>query len=358
MNKILVAEDDKDIRENIEDILYCAEYDVVSVKNGRDALNILETVTPDLIISDIRMNELTGLELLEEISKSTSVHIPFLLLTALSSREDIRIGMDMGADDYITKPFTPAELLNSVERRLTKIAKDRVYNERIKSNIMKYIPHELRTPLTPILGYTNMLLDDFESYSQDEIQDMILTIKKSALRLNSRVEKYILFSESFFEKDLHHVQQDVISKYDIEEGKVMKLLQNYGELNGRRKDISVVLEPCSVNILERYFRTIIKELIENASKFSDSGSEIKIVGKKKSPYYEVVINDFGLGMSKHEIRNINAFEQFNREQLQQVGNGLGLVMIKSILNLINGKLRIESKKGEFTKVFISIPIAV
>ncbi len=356
MNKILIVEDETDIRENIEDILYCADYDVLPAKNGREALNILDSVTPDLIISDIRMPEFTGLELLNELSKSVTSHIPFLLLTALSSREDIRLGMDLGADDYITKPFTSEELLNSVKRRIAKVEKNRTHINRIKSNIMKYIPHELRTPLTPMLGYTRMLLDDFESFSKDEILDMILTIKKSGLRLSTRIEKFILFSELLQEKETTGKQNYKDFIYRLEPNTIANLLQDDDELNGRKDDLSIILESCTIYIWKLYFNSIIKELIENACKFSDPGSEIKLEGVKKGTFYEITITDFGIGMTEHEIRNITAFEQFNRAQLQQVGNGLGLVMIKLILESINGKFKIESKKGKFTKVTVSLHV--
>ena len=356
MSSILIVEDETDIRENIEDILITSDYSVLAAKNGREALNILDSVTPDLIISDIRMPEVTGLELLKQLSKSTLTNIPFLLLTALSSREDIRYGMDMGADDYITKPFTPDELLNSVSQRIRKAEKYNAHFERLKSNIMKYIPHELRTPLTPILGYSRMLLDDINSFSNDEILDMILTIKKSGLRLGSRVEKFILLSELLSEENFNNKQNDEDFRYSIGSNEIWKLLQDDEELNGRRKDLIVNFEPSILNIWENYIESIIKELIENASKFSDKGSKIKVQGCKDNRFYEITITDFGIGMTQDEIRSINIFEQFDREKMQQVGNGLGLVIIKLIVESIKGKFKIESNKGEFTKVSVSLPI--
>ncbi len=355
MNKILIVEDEKDIRENIEDILICADYDVLSAKNGKEALKIIDSSIPDLIISDIRMPELTGLELLDMISRNIPVNIPFLLLTVLSSHEDIRLGMDLGADDYITKPFTSEELLNSVKSRLNKAIKNRTHIERLKTNIMKYIPHELRTPLTPLLGYSRILLEGIDSYSNDEILEMILTIKKSGLRLRNRIEKFILFSELLlFEEDYKNEQKNKKFKYYIESNQVMNLLQD--DLNERKKDLIIVFEPCRLFIWKLYIESIIKELIENARKFSDKGSKIKLEGRKKLRFYEIAVTDFGIGMTRDEIRNIAAFEQFNREQFQQVGNGLGLAIVKLILGSINGTFKIESNKGEFTKVSVSFPI--
>lgn len=360
MNKILIVEDETDIRENIEDILTCADYNVLSAKNGKEALDILDSITPDVIISDIRMPELTGFELLKEISENNHYgQIPFLLLTALSNREDIRYGMDLGADDYILKPFTPEELLNSVNRRITKAEKNKKQLERLKSNIIKYIPHELRTPLTPILGYSRMLLEDIKSFTEQEIIEMILTIKKSGLRLSKRIENFIMLSELFStENNTYNTEGNKYLRYNITTNEILKFLQDDEELNGRKKDLIVNIEPSTIIILDFHFKFIIRELIENASKFSNIGSKIRVEGRKNNNYYEIAVTDSGIGMTKNEIRNITAFEQHKREKLQQIGNGLGLVIVKFLLQSIDGIFSISSEKGKFTKVIISIPFAL
>jgi len=360
MNQVLIVEDEKDIRENIEDILICADYNVLAAQNGKEALNILDSITPDVIVSDVRMPELTGFELLKEISDNRNYgQIPFLLLTALSDRENIRYGMDLGADDYLLKPFTPEELLNSINRRISKAEKNKKQLERLKSNIMKYIPHELRTPLTPILGYSRMLLEDLNSFTDKEIIEMILTIKKSGLRLSKRVERFIMLSELFStEYNTYNTESNENLRYNITTNETLKFLQDDEELNGRKKDLVVNIEPSTIKILDFHIEFIIRELIENASKFSNIGSIIRIDGHKNNHFYEITVTDSGIGMTKNEIRNITAFEQHKREELQQIGNGLGLVLIKFILQSINGKYTILSEKGKFTKVIISVPFAL
>lgn len=119
--KILLIEDNKDMRENTAEILELSKYKVFTAKNGKDGVELAQKNKPDLIICDIMMPVLDGYGVLHLLSKNeTTVNIPFIFLTAKAERGDFRKGMEMGADDYVTKPFDDIELLNAIERRLKK----------------------------------------------------------------------------------------------------------------------------------------------------------------------------------------------------------------------------------------------
>lgn len=117
----MLIEDNTAVRENIEEILELAGYTVVSAPNGKKGVDAVLKETPDLIICDIMMPELDGYGVLHMLSKNPKTSsVPFIFLTAKAERNDFRKGMEMGADDYITKPFDDIELLNAVETRLKK----------------------------------------------------------------------------------------------------------------------------------------------------------------------------------------------------------------------------------------------
>jgi len=119
---ILLIEDNDEIRENTSEILELANYKVTVAENGKVGVAKAMTEKPDLIICDIMMPVLDGYGTLHLLSKNDELNcIPFIFLTAKSDRADLRKGMEMGADDYITKPFTDLELLNAIERRLKKV---------------------------------------------------------------------------------------------------------------------------------------------------------------------------------------------------------------------------------------------
>lgn len=121
MKKILLIEDNKDMRENTAEILELSNYNVVTAKNGKEGVELATKEKPDLIICDIMMPVLDGYGVLHMLSKKPdTASIPLIFLTAKAERSDFRRGMEMGADDYVTKPFDDIELLNAVESRLKK----------------------------------------------------------------------------------------------------------------------------------------------------------------------------------------------------------------------------------------------
>lgn len=123
MKRILVIEDDPVLRENIAELLSLAQYEVFTASDGKKGVNAAKQQVPDVIICDIMMPELDGYGVLEALSKDGATkQIPFIFLSAKTERRDIRKGMDLGADDYITKPFEESELLGAIKSRLARVA--------------------------------------------------------------------------------------------------------------------------------------------------------------------------------------------------------------------------------------------
>ena len=123
MKKILLIEDNPEVRDNTMEILTLANYDVITAENGRVGVELAQREKPDLIICDIMMPELDGYGVLHILSKNDqTAAIPFIFLTAKTEKADIRKGMNLGADDYLTKPFDDTDLLNAIEARFRKNA--------------------------------------------------------------------------------------------------------------------------------------------------------------------------------------------------------------------------------------------
>ncbi len=121
MKKVLVIEDNDDIREGTVEILELAGYEAVSARNGKIGVELALSSSPDIILCDIMMPELDGYGVLYLLSKNPKLaNIPFIFMTAKAERADMRKGMEMGADDYLTKPFDDLELFNAIESRLKK----------------------------------------------------------------------------------------------------------------------------------------------------------------------------------------------------------------------------------------------
>jgi DNA-binding response OmpR family regulator len=157
MKKILLIEDDVVLRENTSELLELFNYQVVSAPNGKMGVEVAKEVLPDIIVCDIMMPELDGYGVLQALTQNASTpHIPFIFLSAKTERKDVRRGMDLGADDYITKPFSEDELISAIESRLAKasILKDIREKNQTKEGLKEEVG-ELRS------------LNDLKNYFED-----------------------------------------------------------------------------------------------------------------------------------------------------------------------------------------------
>lgn len=144
--KIVLIEDTNSLRENIKEILILYNYEVLDFDSAFNNLNKIIEFKPDLILCDIKLPNLDGFQFLKEVRNNEAIHnIPFIIITAKSERIDMRKGMELGADDYITKPFTHTELINSINTRLDRFNTDiNIDNNSIKNFFDSLSKTELR----------------------------------------------------------------------------------------------------------------------------------------------------------------------------------------------------------------------
>ncbi|MCJ8282054.1 MAG: EAL domain-containing response regulator [Rivularia sp. ALOHA_DT_140] len=141
MTKILVIEDEESVRENILDLLEAESFETLAAANGKIGIDLAVSEVPDLILCDLMMPNIDGYEVLKNLnSRASTATIPFIFLTARSAKADVRQGMDLGADDYLTKPFTRSELLNAIMSRLDKQTDDLKYLSKNNRNSARFLP--------------------------------------------------------------------------------------------------------------------------------------------------------------------------------------------------------------------------
>ena len=189
MDKILIIEDEAHLREEVASTLKYENFEVLEAENGNQGLKMAIEKKPNLILCDILMPGMDGYEVFNEIKKTLPAQIPFIFITALDKRTKRRQGMEMGADDFLIKPFTREELLNSVKARLKKTAEHQNQIRHIRECIVYSIPHEMRTPLSAILGLSEILTDEAAYLSKEEINEFGNSIFKSGKRLHEIIQK-------------------------------------------------------------------------------------------------------------------------------------------------------------------------
>ena len=363
MAKIAVIEDEVIVRETIIERLTEAGYHVLSAENGLLGIDLIREQQPDLVLCDIMMPNLGGFGVLEYIRKDPATSlIPFIFLSALSDKTDLRKGMLSGADDYITKPFTKEELLNAVAVRLHK---RETYDESMRSaldqfrdSLSRSMPHEFLTPLNAILGLSTLLRESRRQFGDEEVSEMLGNIHLSGQRLLRLVQNYLRFAE------LESVRQDdqrqdmrAEEQCDWPDRVAGDIVGSVAARTNREKDITLNLDGGQLRMNERDFEKIIEELTDNACKFSLDGSRIEITGRQFDGFYELTVMDRGRGMSPQDVQAVGAYRQFDRSSFEQRGIGLGLAIVHAIADLHGGTLRIESEQGKYTAVTVLIPAA-
>ncbi len=360
--KILVIEDEPSVLDNILELLDNDEFEVRGASNGKMGVEKALDFIPDLIISDIIMPELDGFGVLKELQKSEKTSsIPFIFLTAKAELSDIRNGMTLGADDYLTKPFLPNELYDAIHTRFSKFEKISYKSEEklqdLRLKIASTVPHELRTPLNSIMASSQILIDYYDSMDDDEIKQLHQNIYDSSKRLHELVSRYLFYSNIellYYNEERRKLIKDASVLFNSAEV-TQKSLNYLAREQKRDSDLVFDLVDFNLNMLIEHYQNICTELMVNALKFSAPGTKIEVSTFLDDNHFILSIKDYGRGMSEEQMNNIGAYIQFDRKIYEQQGSGLGLIITKRISQIYNGRLEIESKTGSFTKISVYLP---
>lgn len=359
MTTVLVIEDTKSVLSTIMDILKTARYNVYGANNGFDGIRLARELLPDVVICDIMMPQLDGYGVLRELrSDSRTATTPVILLTALGERNDMRQGMELGADDYIPKPFDPLELLRAVRTQLGKQAAivDK-YESSLRTNIAYALPHELRTPLVGIEGYARLLMTDYDRIGPEKLLEYATWMVKSSERLQRLIENCLVYAQieliaadpEQLEGLRNHRLSNPADVIAAEAKKAAKEAEREG-------DLRLELVNAALQISEEDLKKIIAEMVNNAFKFSEEGSEVTVAIWVKDGTYSISITDCGRGMSGDQIASIGAYMQFGRVLYEQQGLGLGFIIAKRLVELHGGQMGIKSIPGTVTEITIHFPV--
>jgi two-component system, sensor histidine kinase and response regulator len=363
MNKILVIEDDEGVRENLVELLKAENYYSVGVSNGEDGFLLAKQVLPDLVLCDILMPGLDGYATLVRFREdSQTENIPFIFLTARTERDDMRRGMELGADDYITKPFLRNDVLKSISTRLSKSKKNNnLYQKKaaeLNDKVLRLFPEKLITNMEIILSISEKLMSDNEVLQPEDVYKLGKGINRGALGVFRVLNNYNLFysiDDIYADPQKFKDIDEFITNSSriIREISFAKVIQD-----DRLQDLIVDISEARLRIHEDHLEKIIDELLDNSIKFSSPGKLIEITGKvsNKGEHYLLVIKDNGIGIPASRLQNLTNPVVPWHDSIPMGNNGIGLILVKRYLDLYKGTLLIESEPKEFTKVTISIPV--
>ena len=354
MKKILVIEDEQDIRDRIFDILLYEGYQPLSAEHGQAGIALAKKERPDLIVCDVLMPGISGYGVLEALRRDPlTITIPFIFLTAMTTKKDLRHGMELGADDYLTKPFETDDLLTAIRTRLEKQAAVLKPMEDLRSNLSIVLPHEFRTPLVAILGITEMLLQaDRASWPGiDEMIQLQEFIHNGALRLQRLIENYLLYAK------LRLIEADPAKRKEWQgiepletNALIISVVKQKFKDAGRQSDLRLDAKEAQLCIVAKHLQKIVEELLDNALKFSEPGDPVYVASGIEGDRFILRITDQGRGMNQEQLAQIGAYMQFERQYYEQQGVGLGLILCRLLAQLHGGDLSIDSTPQQGTTV--------
>ncbi len=368
---ILVVDDEEVILNLSKRGLTRVGYPVETASNGADALKILEKQPIDIVVSDLKMEVMDGLELLRHIKRDYP-HIEVIMMTGYASVENAIESMKLGAYDFLLKPLKVEQMRLVVKKCAETIAMSREVQElrkvkekleelqRIKDKFIAITSHELRTPVTHAKSYFQFLQEDM--FSEKEKKDFMEIIANS---LND-LERIVLdmFNISRIESQRLNLKRELLDINHIAED-VLKELQL--DLQGRKLNIEFDPKEALPRLMADrfYLRRILQELVSNAIRFTPDGGTIRIVTDADEKYVILTVSDTGVGIPEKDLGHI--FEKFYEVQNSDYhssskrgflggSTGIGLPLIKGIVDAHKGYLKIDSKEGKGTTVSVYLPL--
>ena len=364
MSKILVIDDEEWLREMIRLALEQKDYEVHEAASSAEGTGKAHSLLPDLILCDVNIERqgdgyTTLSKLREDVATAA---IPFILMTGLADNAGMRHGMELGADDYLPKPFKVDELYATVNARLRKSRSVREEAEKkltqLRSQISLMLPHEMRTPLNGIISNAELLADSADSLDPQTIAEMSREICQSGQRLERLIENFLIYAQ------LEIVGSDangVAALRSARASRASELIRTaaaaVAQKAGRSQNLILEVAEVTLPMADDYLKKIVTELIENAFKFSEAGTPVMVTLKSNSGEIEFSVRDAGRGFSTEQIQRIGAYVQFERKMHDDQGFGLGLAISKKLVELHGGTLAVESGNVGGSTVTCKLPAA-
>lgn len=363
MQKILVIDDEDIFRQTTAATLQRKGFEAHEAADGSDGLEIARRILPDLVLCDVNMSQMDGYATLQALRKEpATATIPFILMTGLDGADIMRRGMNLGADDFLEKPFTAPQLFAAVHARLQKQQTLQQSAEKkladLRASLSLALPHEMLTPLNGIFGLADVLSTDAANMLPEEVAEVARGITASAERLHHLVQNFVLFGQ------LELLETDPEAQADLRGHRIERVRQliaerlaSRAEKCGRTADADACIDDAVLRIGPEMFTRLVDELLDNAFKFSAAGERVKVTGRVTGQIFTLSIADEGDGMDAVQVAQIGAYSQFDRKNREQQGSGLGLAIVKRLAKLHQGQFQVKSERDCGTTVTVKLPLA-
>jgi DNA-binding response OmpR family regulator len=357
MPRILIIEDDAVQRRQLAQLFRFEEFEVDEASSGQAGIAAAAGAAPDLVVCDIMMPGTDGFGVLEALRKHPDTSLtPFIFLTAKAGGQDVRLGMGLGADDYVTKPFDPDALMTSARQRLARRRLQIEEAERRATDTgmlaAAALPREMEGCLTHLESISDALAarrrgDDQDDEIRRVMQAEIARLRTLSRRLRLYGELPGLYARRFSSTGGTAARCPMQMAVDTAHAVARQW--------GRAVDLEMSVSEASVSLPPSTLEMLVKELVDNACKFSPRSTPIDFRMESERGCARLVVADRGQGMLPQQIRDIGAFKQFWSGSERPNGLGIGLVLVQALARLHSGEVLMESDPGAGTRVTVMIP---
>ena len=362
--KLLVVDDVQTNVLLLKALLSKEGYGILVANNGQEALEVIRNENPDLILLDVMMPGMDGFEVAERLkSEEYRCEIPIIFLTALDDSQSIVNGFKLGAGDFISKPFRKEELMVRIKHQLSLVAARRIIeekNEELRKTIAgrdkmySVIAHDLRSPMASMKMLLNTIMMSVEKDKIDpDIFDMLEMSNKTSEEVFSLLDNLLKWTKSQLGKltvipqklDISGLADGVVEVTNsVAEVKHIKLIRTDHESFFVYVDIEMI-------------KSILRNLISNAVKFSNPDSEIKVGIKAEDGKVIVSVTDSGKGIKKEDqhklLKDSTHFTTYGTNS--EEGSGLGLLLCRDFARKNGGELWFESEENLGSVFSFSLP---
>lgn len=362
--KLLVVDDVQTNVLLLKALLSKEGYGILVANNGQEALEVIRNENPDLILLDVMMPGMDGFEVAERLkSEEFRCEIPIIFLTALDDTQSIVNGFKLGVGDFISKPFRKEELMVRIKHQLSLVAARRIIeekNEELRKTIAgrdkmySVIAHDLRSPMASMKMLLNTIMMSVEKDKIDpDIFDMLEMSNKTSEEVFSLLDNLLKWTKSQLGK-LTVIPQ----KLDISElaDGVVEVMNSVAEVK-HIKLIRTDHESFFVYVDIEMIKSILRNLISNAVKFSNPDSEIKVGIKAEDGKVIVSVTDSGKGIKKEDqhklLKDSTHFTTYGTNS--EEGSGLGLLLCRDFARKNGGELWFESEENLGSVFSFSLP---
>ena len=363
--KILIVDDVMSNVLLLKVLLTNEKFAIATASNGRQALEQVEKENPDLVLLDVMMPDMSGFEVAQHLkSNPNTADIPIIFLTALNSTADIVKGFQVGANDFISKPFNKEELIIRVTHQISLVAAKRLILSKTeelqrtiagRDKLYSVIAHDLRSPMGSIKMVLNMLILNlpFEKIGA-EMYELLTMANQTTEDVFSLLDNLLKWTKSQIGK-LNVVYQDV-DLVEVTDGviEIFSMVASLKKIRIREMKPEKMMVNADIDML----KPVVRNLLSNAIKFSKENSEVLVKMEEVDGMAVVSVQDYGCGISEegqkkllHTDTHFSTFGTNNEE-----GSGLGLLLCKDFVVKNGGKLWFTSKEGEGSIFSFSIPV--